>query len=117
MTRQDGLSKPRVLLICTGNTTRSQMAQVLLEQRAPDRLEVMSAGLESGEVNSLTVLALQDAWLPVDHLQSKGGLSAEHFHYVVTVCDRAEVSCLVFPNARYQMSWPFEEPAAGCVTP
>ena len=79
MTRQDGLRKPRVLLICTGNTARSQMAQVLLEQRAPDRLEVVSVGLEPREVNSLTVLAFQDAGLPMDHLQSKGGCPLNTF--------------------------------------
>jgi len=106
--------KPRVLFICTGNTARSQMAQVLLEQSAPDRFEVVSAGLEPGEVNPLTVVALQEAGLPVDHLHSKGvkPLIAQHFHYVITVCDRAEASCPVFPNARYRMAWPFEDPAA-----
>jgi len=115
MTQETTSKKPRVLFICTGNTARSQMAQVLLEQRAPDRFEVVSAGLEPGEVNPLTVAALQEAGLPVDHLHSKGvkPLIAEHFHYVVTVCDRAEASC---PNARYRMAWPFEDPAAATGT-
>ena len=72
MTRQGGLRKPRVLFICTGNTARSQVAQVLLEQRAPDRVEVVSAGLEPGEVNPLTVRALQESGLSVDHLHSEG---------------------------------------------
>jgi len=118
MTQETTSKKPRVLFICTGNTARSQMAQVLLEQRAPDRFEVVSAGLESGEVNPLTVAALQEAELPVDHLHSKGvkPLIAEHFHYVVTVCDRAEASCPIFPNARYRMAWPFEDPAAATGT-
>lgn len=114
MTQQDGPRKPRVLFVCTGNTARSQMAQVLLEHQAPDRFEVVSAGLEPGEVHPLTIRALQDAGLPAGHLQSKGvkPLIAEHFHYVVTVCDRAEANCPVFPNARYRLSWPFEDPAA-----
>ena len=114
MTQEITSKKPRVLFICTGNTARSQMAQVLLEQRAPDRFEVVSAGLEPGEVNPLTVAVLQGAGLPVDHLHSKGvkPLIAEHFHYVVTVCDRAEASCPIFPNARYRLSWPFEDLAA-----
>ena len=114
MTQQESLRKPRVLFVCTGNTARSQMAQVLLEQRAPSRFEVVSAGLEPGEVNPLTVRALQEAGLPVGHLHSKGvkPLIAQHSHYVITVCDRAEASCPIFPNARYQMAWPFEDPAA-----
>ncbi|MGY2895995.1 arsenate reductase ArsC [Deinococcus sp. UYEF24] len=118
MTQENTSKKPRVLFICTGNTARSQMAQVLLEQRAPDRFEVVSAGLEPGEVNPLTIVALQEAGLPVDHLQSKGvkPLIAEHFHYVITVCDRAEASCPIFPNARYRMAWPFEDPAAATGT-
>lgn len=118
MTQETTSKKPRVLFICTGNTARSQMAQVLLEQRAPDRFEVVSAGLEPGEVNPLTIVALQEAGLPVDHLQSKGvkPLIAEHFHYVITVCDRAEANCPIFPNARYRMAWPFEDPAAATGT-
>ncbi len=118
MTQETTSKQPRVLFICTGNTARSQMAQVLLEHRAPDRFEVVSAGLEPGEVNPLTVVALQEAGLPVDHLHSKGvkPLIAEHFHYVITVCDRAEASCPIFPNARYRMAWPFEDPAAATGT-
>ncbi|CAM4026695.1 hypothetical protein [Deinococcus marmoris] len=54
------VKKPRVLFICTGNTARSQMAQALLEHRAGHRFEVSSAGLEPGEVNPLTVQALQE---------------------------------------------------------
>jgi arsenate reductase len=107
-------SKPRVLFLCTGSTPRSQMAQALLEHRAGERFEVMSAGLEPGEVNPLTVQALAEANLKADHLYAKGvkPLIAEHFHYVITVCDRAEASCPIFPNARYRLSWPFEDPAA-----
>ena len=118
MTQQDGFKKPRVLFICAGNTARSQMAQVLLEQRASERFEVASAGLEPGEVNPLTILALQDAGLSVEHPQSKGvkPLIAEHFHYVITVCDRAEANCPVFSNARYRMSWPFKDPTAATGT-
>ena len=92
MTQETMPRKPRVLFICTGNTARSQMAQVLLEQCAPDRFGVTSSGLEPSEVNPLTIRALQDAGLSTEHLQSKGvkSLIAEHFHYVVTVCDRAK---------------------------
>ncbi|WP_019009363.1 arsenate reductase ArsC [Deinococcus aquatilis] len=104
----------RVLFLCTGNTARSQMAQALLEHRAGARFEVMSAGLEPGQVHPLTVTALEELGLPTGHLEAKGvkPLIAEHFHYVITVCDRAEARCPIFPNARYRLSWPFEDPAA-----
>ena len=114
MTRQESLRKPRALFICTGNTARSGMVQVLLEKPAPDRFEVVSAGLEAGGVNLMTVHALQEAELPVNHLQSEAvePLIAEHFYPVITVCDRAEANCPVFPNAHHRMAWPFEDPAA-----
>ncbi|GGR27055.1 arsenate reductase ArsC [Deinococcus ruber] len=118
MTHPDGSTrpskKPRVLFICTGNTARSQLAQALMERRAGERFEIVSAGLEPGEVNPLTVQVLTEIGLKADHLYAKGvkPLIAEHFHYVITVCDRAEASCPIFPNARYRLAWPFEDPAA-----
>ena len=66
------LSKPRVLFLCTGNTARSQMAQALLEHRAGARFEIMSAGLEPGQVNPFTVKALEELGLPTGHLEAKG---------------------------------------------
>ncbi|WP_425145035.1 arsenate reductase ArsC [Deinococcus sp.] len=113
MTQSD-TKKIKVLFICTGNTARSQMAQTLLEARGADRFEVVSAGLEPGVLNPLTVKVLSEKGMKTDHLYAKGvkPLIAEHFHYVITVCDRAEASCPIFPNARYRMSWPFEDPAA-----
>jgi arsenate reductase len=86
---------PSVLFICTGNTARSQISQVLLEHHAGDRFRVTSAGLEPGEINPLTVRVLEERGLPTGHLQAKGvrPLLGEHFTYVVTVCDRAEANC------------------------
>lgn len=108
------VKKPRVLFICTGNTARSQMAQVLLEHRAGDRFEVSSAGLEPGEVNLLTLQALQEISLDTSHLKAEGTgpLLGQHFQYVITVCHRAETNCPIFPFALYREAWPFEDPAA-----
>lgn len=105
---------PRVLFVCTGNTARSQMAQVLLEHHAGNRFGVTSAGLEPGEINPLTVRVLQERGLPTRHLQAKGvrPLLGEHVTYVVTVCDRAEANCPVFPHASYRLAWAFDDPAA-----
>lgn len=104
----------RVLFLCTGNTARSQMAQVLLEHHGGSRYDVTSAGLEPGTVNPLTVQVLQEQGLPTAHLQAKGvkPLIAEHFTYVITVCDRAEANCPIFPNATYRLAWAFDDPAA-----
>lgn len=104
----------RVLFICTGNTARSQMAQVLLEHHGGDRFEVTSAGLEPGTVNPLTVQVLQERGLPTEHLEAKGTtpLLGQHFTHVITVCDRAEQACPIFPFAIQREAWPFEDPAA-----
>ncbi|GAA5438115.1 arsenate reductase ArsC [Deinococcus aquaticus] len=110
----DASRPPRVLFLCTGNTARSQMAQALLEHHGGSRYQVTSAGLEPGMVNPLTVQVLQESGLPTGHLQAKGvrPLIAEHFTYVITVCDRAEANCPIFPNATYRLAWAFEDPAA-----
>ena len=110
----DASRLPRVLFLCTGNTARSQMAQALLEHHGGSRYQVTSAGLEPGMVNPLTVQVLQESGLPTGHLQAKGvrPLIAEHFTYVITVCDRAEANCPIFPNATYRLAWAFEDPAA-----
>ncbi|ABF44203.1 MULTISPECIES: arsenate reductase ArsC [Deinococcus] len=104
----------RVLFLCTGNTARSQMAQALLEHHGGAHYNVTSAGLKPGTVNPLTVQVLQERGLPTDHLQAKGvkPLIAEHFTYVITVCDRAEANCPIFPNATYRLAWAFDDPAA-----
>ena len=110
----DASRLPRVLFLCTGNTARSQMAQALLEHHGGSRYQVTSAGLEPGMVNPLTVQVLQESGLPTGHLQAKGvrPLIAEHFTYVITVCDRAEANCPIFPNATYRLAWAFDDPAA-----
>lgn len=109
---------PSVLFICTGNTARSQMAQVLLEHHAGDRFQVQSAGLEPGEINPLTLAVLEERGLPTSHLMASGvrPLLGQHFSYVITVCARAEANCPIFPHASYRLSWAFDDPAAALGT-
>jgi arsenate reductase len=90
------------------------MAQAFLEHHGGDRFEVRSAGLEPGLIHPLTVRVFGEAGLPTAHLSPKGTTSflKEHFTHVITVCDRAEQRCPIFPFAFQQASWPFEDPAA-----
>jgi arsenate reductase len=106
--------RPSVLFICTGNTARSQMAQVLLEHHGQQRFEVQSAGLEPGEVHPLTRQVLTERGFSTDHLYAKGTtpLLGQHFTHVITVCGRAEQNCPIFPFALRREAWPFEDPAA-----
>ena len=114
MTQHTPPSKPRVLFICTGNTARSQMAQAFLEHHGGDRFDVLSAGLEPGLIHPLTVRVLEEVGLPTTHLSPKGTSSFlnQHFTHVITVCDRAEQRCSIFPFASQRASLPFEDPAA-----
>ncbi|KEF34747.1 MULTISPECIES: arsenate reductase ArsC [Deinococcus] len=108
------MNPPSVLFVCTGNTARSQMAQVLLEHHGEGRYRVSSAGLEPGEVHPLTRRVLEERGFSTAHLFAKGvrPLLGEHFTYVITVCDRAEANCPVFPHASYRVSWALPDPAA-----
>ena len=110
--------KQSVLFICTGNTARSQMAQALMEKYAGDRYDVTSAGLEPGTLNPLTVKSLEEVGAKTDHLSAKGTtpLLGQAFTHVITVCDRAEQNCPIFPFAISRSSWPFEDPAAATGT-
>ena len=107
--------KITVLFLCTGNTARSQLAEALLRHHAPDRFEVTSAGLEPGVVNPYTVRALEERGIATADLYAKGVipmLGKQTFHYLITVCARAEENCPIFPGVSYRLAWPFEDPAA-----
>lgn len=75
---------------------------------------LLFAGLAPSTVNPLTVQVLQEQGLPTAHLQAKGvkPLIAEHFTHVITVCDRTEANCPIFPNATYCLAWALDDPAA-----
>lgn len=111
--------KPKVLFLCTGNTARSQLAEAWLRKYAGNRFEVFSAGLEPGEVNPLTLQVLQEAGLETGGLHAKGVrqfLGKVRFEYLITVCDRAEQNCPIFPGVSHRLAWPFEDPAAATGT-
>lgn len=85
----DGVAPIRVLFVCTHNSARSIMAEVLLGAKDAGAFEAWSAGTEPGEIQPLTLRVLREAGLPIDELRSKsvnefiGGT----FDFVVTVCD------------------------------
>jgi arsenate reductase (thioredoxin) len=108
------MSKPKVLFLCTGNTARSQMAEAFLRAYAGDRFEVYSAGLRPQEINPLTIRAMAERGFDLAGQRAKGldeFLGKVHFGYLVTVCQRAQEECPVFPFVHARLSWPFEDPA------
>jgi arsenate reductase len=109
------MNKPKVLFLCTGNTARSQMAEAFLRKYGGDRFEVFSAGLEPSVINPLTVRVMEEAGLDMSGHYAKGltqYLGKVHFGYLITVCDRAEEKCPIFPGMGVRLHWSFEDPAA-----
>jgi arsenate reductase (thioredoxin) len=107
--------KPKVLFLCTGNTARSQMAEGFLRKYAGDRFEVLSAGLEPGLINPLTIQVMEERGVDMAGHYSKGldqFLGKVHFAYLITVCSQADEKCPIFPGMGQRLHWPFDDPAA-----
>jgi len=108
--------KFKVLFLCSHNSARSQIAEALLRHYAPDRFEAYSAGLEPSEVNPYTRKALDELGLDMEGQYAKSLLDfwggKHHFTYLITVCDKAEAKCPLFPFATHRLYWPFEDPSS-----
>ena len=106
--------KERVLILCTGNSARSQMAEGLLRREGGERFEVFSAGTQPGGVNPLAVRAMQEIGIDISAHRSKSvdEFRSEEFDFVITVCDRAKDNCPVFPGQAERIHWSFDDPAA-----
>jgi arsenate reductase len=108
------MDKIRVLYLCTGNSARSQMAEAFLRKYAGDRFEVFSAGLEPSVINPFTIQVMDELGIDLSNQRSKSLLEymgKVHFGYMITVCDRAEQKCPIFPGMGVRLHWPFEDPA------
>lgn len=105
--------KPRVLILCTGNSARSQMAEAILRRMAGDKLEVFSAGTEPRPVHPLAIRVMSEIGIDISKARSKhvGEFLGQHFSYIITVCDKAERSCPVFPGLSKRFHKGFEDPA------
>ncbi len=104
----------RVLILCTGNSARSQMAEGLLRHFAGDRFEVYSAGTKPGLVRPEAIAAMHETGIDISGHRSKhvDEFAGQTFDYVLTVCDNAKESCPVLPIQTRQLHRSFEDPAA-----
>ncbi len=110
------MAKPSVLLICTANCYRSQMAEGLLRGLAGLHLEIHSAGTwPAGYVHGSVKEVLAEIGLNVDGQYSKGlhGLQARPFDYVITLCSSAREACGGLLGRRGTLHWPIEDLASG----
>ena len=104
----------RVLILCTGNSARSQMAEGLLRELGGGRFEVESAGTRPGGVRPEAVEAMREVGVDISSHRSKSveEFAGQEFDYVITVCDNARESCPVFPGKTERIHWSFDDPAA-----
>jgi arsenate reductase len=105
----------RVLFLCTGNSARSQIAEVVLRHFSRNRVEVFSAGTApQREVHPLVRETLKTLGIKPPPLMPKsmGRFVGQHFDYVITLCDDAAETCPIFPGEPERLHWGFQDPAA-----
>ena len=102
-----------VLFVCTHNSARSQMAEGLLKDLAGDGVHVQSAGTVASEVRAEAIAVMDEVGVDIHQQFSKSldGFLNDRVDFVVTVCDQANESCPVFPNAQHRWHWSIEDPS------
>jgi protein-tyrosine-phosphatase/DNA-binding transcriptional ArsR family regulator len=103
----------RVLILCTHNSARSQMAEGILRDLAGAAVEVESAGTEVTRVHPLAIATLAARGLDISGQRSKhlDEFVGQRFDYVITVCDNARESCPIFPGAPERIHWSIPDPS------
>ena len=106
--------KPTILILCTGNSCRSHMAEGILKSVAGDILNVQSAGSDpTGYVHPLAIKALGDIGIDISSNTSKhmNEFLKQDVETVITVCGNANQACPVYPGQANRFHWPFDDPA------
>ena len=106
--------RTRVLILCTGNSARSQMAEGLLRHDGGEAFVVESAGLEPSFVRAEAIEAMREISIDISDHRSKSidEFTGRPFDYVITVCDNAKQNCPMFPGTTHRVHWSIEDPAA-----
>jgi arsenate reductase len=106
--------KPRLLVLCTGNSARSQMAEGLFRREVGDRFDVFSAGTKPGFVRPEAIAVMAEIGIDISTQRSKSvdEFLGREFRYIVTVCDNARENCPVFPATTARIHWSLDDPAA-----
>lgn len=104
--------KQRVLMLCTGNSARSQMAEGLLRHLAGDCFEVFSAGIAASFVRPQAIEAMREIGIDISSHRSKSldDFLDQEFDYVITVCDHANQRCPILPGAAKRIHWSIDDP-------
>lgn len=107
-------AKPAILVLCTGNSCRSHLAEGLLRATAGDLFDVHSAGSKpAGYVHPLAIRVMREIGIDISGHRSKPMSEFLHAQVetVITVCGNADQACPVFPGQVNRHHWPFEDPA------
>lgn len=104
----------QILILCTGNSARSQMAEGLLRNMAGDRIDVASAGVAPTPVRPEAIEAMKEIGIDISKQRSKSidEFVTRPFDYVITVCDRANQQCPMFAGKSHRIHWSIDDPAA-----
>lgn len=110
-------NKSKVLILCSGNSCRSQIAEAFFQHYASDGFVAFSAGLDPHPIHPLTIRVMSEVGIDISMKKSKSireYLGKEVFAYVIFVCGEMERQCPhLFPMSSWQsLSWPFPDPAA-----
>jgi len=109
------LKKTKVIFLCTGNSARSQMAEAFLRKYGNKRFEVYSAGLSAEGIHKYTKKVMKEIGIDISNQYSKPlkkYLGEEHFGIIITVCEKVEAECPIFPGVSTRIYWPFDDPRA-----
>lgn len=105
--------KQKILVLCTGNSCRSQMAEGYLRYFAQEKASIYSAGIETHGVNPQAISIMQEDGIDIsshtsNHVDEYRNIN---FDFVITVCDHANEQCPVFPNQATKLHYNFPDPA------
>ena len=107
------MTRKSVLILCTGNSARSQMGEGLFRSAAGDTYDVYSAGTHPSIVRPEAIAVMAEIGIDISGHRSKSldEFIGRQFTYVITVCDNAAEICPVFTGGTQRLHWPFEDPA------
>ncbi len=107
------MPKTRILVLCTGNSCRSQMAEGYFRHVGGEKVEVCSAGLNPKGVHPIAIRVMAEVGIDISGHTSNNLTEylGRQFDYLITVCDNAAANCPVFPGDGQRLHWPFDDPA------
>lgn len=107
------LKKKKVLILCTGNSCRSQMAEGIAKHFYSDTYDIVSAGTQPSYVHPHAITVMKEIGIDISQNHSKSMLEFDNqlFDFIITVCSHADQNCPIIPGPAQKIYWGFEDPA------